>query len=77
MRMALIVAAADKLHNARAFLADYRQLGEDVWSRFRVGKAEQLWLYNALVETIKETAAPEVLVGELDRVVRDLKAECD
>jgi len=40
---ALIVGAADKLHNARAILADYRQVGEELGSRFSVPKAEQLW----------------------------------
>jgi hypothetical protein len=37
---ALIIGAADKLHNARAILTDYRQVGEELWSRFKVGKEE-------------------------------------
>src|SRR5215469_15215189 len=35
---ALIVGAADKLHNARAILTDYREAGEELWLRFKVGK---------------------------------------
>ena len=31
---AVIVSAADKLHNARAVLADYRHLGDELWARF-------------------------------------------
>jgi GTP pyrophosphokinase len=41
----LRVSAADKLYNARAILADYRELGEELWSRFNTGRADQLWYY--------------------------------
>ena len=73
----LIVGAADKLHNARAVLTDYRQIGEELWSRFSVPKAEQIWYYGSLVETFKQTTAPKVLVSELERVVKELRAECE
>src|SRR5687767_6440995 len=33
-----LVAAADKMHNARSVLADYRVLGEELWSRFTAGR---------------------------------------
>ncbi len=70
---ALLVSAADKLHNARAILADYRELGECLWSRFNAPKEDQLWFYGALVETLRQTAAPKALVDELNRVVEELK----
>ena len=73
----LIVGAADKVHNARVVLADYRQIGEELWSRFSVPKAEQLWYYSALVEAFKQTTATNVLVSELERVVKELRAECE
>jgi (p)ppGpp synthase/HD superfamily hydrolase len=73
---ALIVGAADKLHNARAVLSDYRQLGEGLWPRFKARREEQLWYYGALVKTFQQTTAPKAIVGELERVVNELKAEC-
>ena len=73
---ALIVGAADKLHNARSILTDYRQVGDRLWSRFKVGKEQQLWYYGALVEALSRTPAPKVLVNELERVVNQLRAEC-
>ena len=73
---ALIVGAADKLHNARTILTDYRQVGDELWSRFKVGKEQQLWYYGALVEALRRTPAPKVLVNELERVVNELRAEC-
>jgi (p)ppGpp synthase/HD superfamily hydrolase len=73
---ALIVGAADKLHNVRAVLTDYRQIGQELWSRFNVGKEEHLWYYGALVEAFKKTTAPKVLVDQLERLVSELRAEC-
>ena len=68
----LMVSAADKLHNARAILADYRELGDGLWSRFNAGKADQLRYYRALVDTLRQTSAPKALVDELSRVVEEL-----
>ncbi len=67
-----LVSAADKLHNARSILADYRVLGEALWSRFNGGKAGTLWFYRALVETL-QAADPTPLVEELDRVVSEIE----
>jgi (p)ppGpp synthase/HD superfamily hydrolase len=41
-RSALLVSSADKLHNARAILADHRRVGEKVWARFNASKNEIL-----------------------------------
>ena len=73
---ALIVAVADKLHNARAILSDYRQLGESLWSRFNAPKKDQLWFYDALVKPLRTKTAPSALVTELKRVVSELSLEC-
>jgi hypothetical protein len=71
---ALMVSAADKLHNARAVLADYRELGEGLWSRFNAPKEGQLWYYGALVATLQAAKAPKALVDELSFVVGELKS---
>ena len=73
---ALIVAAADKLHNARSILSDYREIGEALWSRFSAPKKDQLWFYTVLVETLRCSTAPRSLVHELERVVTELLSEC-
>ena len=69
----LLVSLADKLHNARAILFDYRALGDALWSRFKAGKQDVLWYYRSLVETFRRCAAPIPLVDELDRVVSELE----
>lgn len=68
----LLVSVADKLHNARTIGADYRQIGEEVWSRFKGGKAGTLWYYQAIVEAYRRTGAHQWLVDELDRTVKRL-----
>lgn len=69
----LLVSAADKLHNARSILADYRQVGEALWERFTGSRAGTLWYYRALVTAYRQTVAPPALVDELDRTVTELE----
>lgn len=68
-----LVSAADKLHNARSVLSDYRKLGGTLWERFNGGREGTLWYYGALVEAFRETGTNPSIVGELDRVVGQLK----
>jgi (p)ppGpp synthase/HD superfamily hydrolase len=68
-----LVSACDKLHNARAILGDYREIGEAVWDRFAGGHDGTLWYYRALVSAfLSHGRSP--LVDELDRVVTELEA---
>jgi len=67
---ALTVSAADKLHNARAILADYRKHREQLWRRFNAARDDQLWYFRSLVNIFRERTVP--LAGELGRVVAEL-----
>jgi len=66
------VSAADKLHNGRAILADFRQQGNAIWGRFKGGRDGTLWLYRRLVDVLRE-AGPSSIVEELGRVVSELE----
>ena len=66
-----LVSSADKLHNARTVLSDYRLLGEELWARFSGGKEGTLWYYRAVVGTLRGDGP---IVEELDRVVTELEA---
>lgn len=68
----VLVSNADKLHNARSILSDYRRIGEELWERFKAG-SDQLWYYRALVDTFTELRSP--LAMDLDLVVTDLETE--
>ena len=66
-----LVAAADKLHNARSILSDYRTTGESLWDRFSGGREGTLWYYRE-VSDILARAQPGVLTDELRRTVDEL-----
>jgi (p)ppGpp synthase/HD superfamily hydrolase len=72
---ALLVSIADKLHNARSVVSDYRGLGDELWSRFNkeASKQDQLGYYRSLVTAFRSTTAPPAMVKELDRVVTELE----
>jgi len=67
-----LISAADKLHNARAILDDYRVIGTEIWKRFKRGRGEQLWYFEELVKKFKATGTNRI-VEELERVVEALK----
>ncbi len=67
-----LVSAADKVHNAREILADYREEGEKVWERFNGGREGTLWYYRALAKKFRSLDSNR-LVRELDRVVGELE----
>src|SRR5207302_7398096 len=67
-----LVSAADKLHNARTILADYRQLGDSLRQRFNGGKEGTLWYYRSIVNAFR-AAGTTSLVEELDRVVSEIE----
>ena len=49
-----IVAIGDKLSNLRTIVADYRQIGDALWQRFRApnGKEDVLWYYGILADAL-------------------------
>ncbi|HZS78375.1 MAG TPA: HD domain-containing protein [Ktedonobacteraceae bacterium] len=67
-----LVSMADKLHNARAILADYREVGESLWERFNGGKEGTLWYFRSLVKVFAEQDRGP-LVKELRRVVSEIE----
>jgi len=67
-----LVAAADKLSNARIILRDLRVMGDSVWTRYVGGKEGMLWYYRCLVQAFK-TAGINPIVEELERVVAEIE----
>jgi GTP pyrophosphokinase len=67
-----LVAGADKLHNARSVLADYRVVGESLWQRFHGGKEGTLWYYRSAANALAEMGRTP-LIAELERVVSEIE----
>lgn len=68
---AILVSLADKLHNARAILADYRAVGDKVWDRFTADRDGVLWYYRELVKAF-QTRTQRPLLTELNRVAEEV-----
>jgi hypothetical protein len=66
------VALADKLHNARAILGDYRTLGEGLWERFNASREDTMWYYNRVLKVCRKRFASPLL-DELGRTVSELE----
>jgi GTP pyrophosphokinase len=66
-----LVSCADKLHNARAIVADLRVVGNALWGRFNGGKEGTLWYYSELAKAFSEPPSPP-LAAELKRTVEDM-----
>jgi (p)ppGpp synthase/HD superfamily hydrolase len=70
---ALRVSLADKVHNARSIVRDYREEGDALWDRFATKTAsDQLWYYDGLVE-FYATQRPGPLTEDLQRAVAELR----
>ncbi|BAY09177.1 HD domain-containing protein [Calothrix sp. NIES-2098] len=68
------VSLADKLHNARSLLADWRQYGDSIWTHFKTGREGTLWFYQSLVQVYRQTGS-DWMTEELERVVGQLQQE--
>ena len=67
----LLVSGADKLHNARSIVADLQSVGDVVFERFSVKKADTLWYYQSLADIFERRRAP--MATALRRVVHEIR----
>jgi len=67
-----LVSLADKVHNAREILEDYRQDGEALWGRFNGGRKGTLWYYRALADAFRGRT-PDRLWKQLEEAVVELE----
>jgi hypothetical protein len=78
----ILVSCADKLHNVRSILADYRLLGGDLWNRFVKDEPDvftkkrlTLWYYRSLlgVYVLHGGEKCAAIAGELERALSELE----
>jgi len=68
-----LVSCADKLHNARAIVADLRVMGPALFERFTGKREGTLWYYRALAAEFAR-GGPEHLAAELGLTVETMEA---
>jgi (p)ppGpp synthase/HD superfamily hydrolase len=67
-----LVATADKLHNARSMLADYRKDGDEFWSRFNAPRDKQVWYLRSVADSVGDRV-PRAMLDELEEIVERLQ----
>ena len=69
------VSLADKVHNTRSVVEEYRRIGPEIWSRFAGGRDGSLWYYRSLLEAFESVSANGCgyLIGRLARNVVELE----
>lgn len=66
-----LVSCCDKLHNARAILADHRRIGNAIFDRFSVPRNETLWYYKSLADVFTSRHAGPA-AADFARVVGEM-----
>lgn len=67
---ALMVCAADKIHNLRTLIADYHQLGESIWQNFNATPRQKLDYYGQVLEVLKRRL-DNPIIAELTSVFQE------
>lgn len=77
------MSLADKLHNGRSILTDYRTHGDEVWARFQQGRGLATRVYYRELALAFEREQPRMgefawpYVAELRRVVDAITAHAE
>ena len=68
-REALLVAAADKIHNLLSMLESHEKYGEEIWQHFHAPKDRRMWFYREVFVVLKERLTHPI-VDELENVMK-------
>ena len=69
---AVLIASADKLHNLRDTLRDYKLHGNEIWSMFNSQKDVQFWYYKSLVEIFEKRDIPPMITKEMAEILTQI-----
>ena len=73
--LALLVSAADKIHNVATLVLELDEKGPTVWQRFRASAEESIWFYESVRDVIEQRlGATDPLVAELRKQISLLHA---
>ena len=70
---ALLVVTADKIHNMRGLIDEYKIYGNAVWEKFRRESTDLLWFYEEAAQIISERLQ-HPLVEEMQKILRDFES---
>ena len=67
-----LVVTADKLHNTRSIIADYRREGEALWPVFHGRRDGTLWSIHGMTDALTRADPDAPLLAELQAAVTEL-----
>lgn len=70
---ALLISAADKIHNIRSMRGAYLEHGEQLWSFFHAPMDAQLWFFGAVLELIQQRLGSHPLIEEYHEELSTLR----
>jgi (p)ppGpp synthase/HD superfamily hydrolase len=65
------VSLADKLHNARSLLLEWKMFGSSIWQRFGGDQNQTLWFYRELA-TVYHASGSDEMTEEFTQTVQNL-----
>jgi (p)ppGpp synthase/HD superfamily hydrolase len=71
---ALVVVAADKLHNAWSTVADVRADGAGAWERFNAARSDIVWYYRQVLSVLLARMPDAPITAQLREAVTELAA---
>jgi len=70
---ALLVCAADKIHNLRSIIDAYAILGNKLWDSFNASKEQKIEYYGKILEVLKSRLKSDI-IEELQEVYVEIKS---
>jgi len=66
---ALMISAADKIHNLLSMIYDYETIGEEMWNKFNVPADKRLWFYGECLKILQKRLK-DPIVEEYKKVLK-------
>lgn len=70
---ALLICAADKMHNLQSMVESHGEQGDDVWKKFNASPDQILWFYGEVLKVMEKRLHDDI-VRDYGKELRRLKA---
>ncbi len=68
---ALLICAADKIHNLRSTTDWYHETGEKTWEKFNASLKNQIWYHQSVLRIVKTGLRGNMIVGALEKEIEE------
>lgn len=71
---ALMVCAADKIHNLQTMTEAYKEQGKALWDKFNAPSDKKLWFYEEVLKVLKQCGLDDRIVKDYERELARMKS---